>query len=208
MLYEQDQIMRILALHGYLQSGAVIRKKLEAWRLSPTTIEWLCPDGPQSVETIEADGEKKNGYGWWRVDLRGALGNHPDEKDLELCVQTGQRTMQGDPHCDLAIAFSQGCACLMYWISLGVVVSKRIILIAGFRPRSLIPDGCRFDIPVLLVRGEKDTLLDEVERSLAGEPGWSNLLDEKTVHLWSHRWGHVIPSDRVFRERVATFLQS
>lgn len=185
-----------------------MRKKLEALNLTGKIV-WLCPDGPQSVETVEEDGQKKTGYGWWRVDLRGALGNRPTQDDQDTCRQAGADTMAGDPHCNLAIGFSQGCACLMYWISQGLVIPRRVILIAGFRPRTLIPDDCRsmFDhMPVLLVRGEKDTLLDEVERSLEGEPGWRELFDESLVHHWSHRWGHVIPSDRAFRERLSTFL--
>lgn len=206
--------MRVLCLHGYLQDGQTIRKKIQRWkldrRLAPgEKLELICPDGPFEV-TENATGKK--GRGWWPVDVHAKLAEAPSRENLSRGVEVGTKALAGNPHVDLVVGFSQGCACTTWWLQQKVVIPRGVVLMGGFLPRDFftsltLEQMPLFSVPLLWMRGQRDDLLDQVESLLVGELKFMDLFAFSGTKVHLHRWGHVIPSDKGSIDLVMEFMR-
>ena len=199
----------IWIFHGYTQSGENIKKTFH--KVLGSSVDLFCPDGPVTAE---------QGYGWWKL-ARENLREVPSPEEIQRVCELGQnyRETLGNPN--IVIGFSQGASCLTLLISRGIISPEKVILFSNFALPHYLNSSHKIKIPSLHLFGLNDKLLFDC----VGFPDLSNPSSTKawvlqTADEWSllpyyenpriefHRWGHVVPSTKIYREMISEFTKN
>jgi hypothetical protein len=170
--------MKILGLHGYIQRGEIIHKKLE--KLFGKSHEFVCPDGP--FEVPEGNGEKR---GWWFLAGTSSLRTPQNFDYRPDSVPAG--------HYDIVVAFSQGTIMATLLLSEGVITASKVVLMSPFEimDKSWADRVAQSPIKLapIVVIGEKDPLATADESLL--------IIKYYEGHkIYMHKYGHVIPTNK------------
>jgi hypothetical protein len=183
--------LRILGLHGYHGSGAVLRRQLDplAERLDDIA-EFVTPDAPSF-----AAGD----FGWWHGTFPGTRRPFSGWPLTEAWLKTLSFT-----EFDGVLGFSQGAALA------GLLAGLRddlgfAVLAGGFvspEPghRSLYRSLSGSRVPSLHLIGDIDSIVDPMESTRLAE-----LFTDPIVAR--HPGGHVIPSGPIAVDEVRRFLE-
>ena len=183
--------LRVLCLHGYHGTGAILRRQLAPLARSlPADIEFVYTDAPSLAV---------GGFGWWHEGFTGW------EHTRDWIVER----LGAGPRIDGLFGFSQGAALT------GLLAALResrqapagldfrfALMVGGFT--SFLPQHADLflrplTIPSVHVIGRSDAI---VPRSDSLE-----LADRFTDPLvLEHGGGHIIPADRAVAEPIARFL--
>lgn len=196
--------LKVLCMHGYAQTGAVLRDRSGGFRkpFKKSVFEMSYPDGlfgctKDGEDQDEADADLKR-RAWWRGHAGQATYVGWAESRATLLDLWEQEQFDG------ILGFSQGAAaaamlCAELRPRFGVFVS-------GFVPNdacaaaSLLA-GVDASVPTLHVLGAGDELVTpERSRALA------DLFED--ARLVTHEGGHMIPSGAAVRAEVASFVES
>jgi pimeloyl-ACP methyl ester carboxylesterase len=190
----QDEAMpdlRVLCLHGYHGTGAIMRRQMAALARSlPADIEFVYVDAPSLAS---------GGFGWWHEGFSGWARTRD--------WITGQ--LSTGPRIDGLFGFSQGAALT------GLLAALRespqappgldfgfAIMVGGFT--SFLPQHADLfprplTIPSVHVTGRSDGIVPRSDSlKLAGRFAGPLVLE--------HGGGHVIPGERAVAEPIARFL--
>ena len=193
--------LKVLCLHGYGQTGAVLRDRSGGFRkpLKKSRFEMTYPDGPygctaagEDEAEAEADAARR---AWWRGNSGQYDGWSETRASLKALCEREQY--------DGILGFSQGAAAAAM---LCAELRPRFgIFVSGFVPRDEVAAaelyaGVGDDVATLHVYGESDELV-VAERSRA----LVDLFADATVA--EHPGGHMIPSGPLVRESVVEFLE-
>jgi hypothetical protein len=182
-------VTRILALHGYHGSAAILRRQIAP----------LAAQLGGGVEFVHVDAPSlANGdFGWWHEGFRGWTRSR--DWALELVARDGF---------DGVFGFSQGAALagLLAAVQESDPTSpfnfRFAVMVGGFtsdRPEHADLFRRKLSIPSLHVTGDADTIVPVRDSLLLAE----RFEDPIVVR---HRGGHVIPSEHAVTSRVAEFL--
>ena len=185
--------MKVLALHGYMQSGSKMESalnKLLRGKLKPTKL--ITPTGPYRIGDDQ--------FGWWPLPSREALRTPHIYENIEVCLVQLKTIVEQEGPFDCLIGFSQGAVVATILAYLCPRAFRHVILMSGsgimdsrWLPQSLIP------IPTLSLTGIKDDLCLPAD-TLQLERHYSS------VQKYTHRCGHVIPNDADTRKAIEEFL--
>ena len=214
--------LRILALHGYLQSGPVFRSRTGSLRKAlKRTCEFVFAEGPHEVAQPGDQDVQSCGGGveevkraWW---LAPAEENQLRPRDTSTCrgieesLQTLENLLREEGPFDGVLGFSQGgaaAALLCAAIQKEQIAAPQFrfaLFFGAFAPRdptyaAFIRDAC-LDIPSLHYFGESDNLVTE-ERTAE----LHSFFGSDTALKVPHPQGHCIPSLAEVRHRVKEFV--
>lgn len=187
--------MSILCLHGYLQSGDIMRKAIH--RILPQA-DLVSPNGLFNVEI-----DDKSGFGWWPITNKYDLMEPPSEEAILECLEYGRKIAKEHEPIEIVIGFSQGASCATLWIQEEIIKPQKVVLISNFALKKYIHKIN--PIPSLHIYGEKDTLLQENFPNMDFKK-YSLYSYYHEGKIYSHRWGHVIPSDSTSKQVIREFL--
>lgn len=199
---------RVLALHGFAQTGAFFRQKTGSVRKGMKDVEFVYIDAPFSG-THPTIGEGKS---WYEFHEKGEDGRNMEWGKFDETVKflEGVFTQQGP--FDGILGFSQG-ACVAGVLSAmlehgrlpsGISFSFAV-LISGFEPRDeRYRDICSPQHKITKVRslhvvGQADEVVDP-SRSLQV----ADLFHNPTIV--EHDKGHMVPSDKRVRDALKSFM--
>jgi predicted esterase len=181
--------LRILCLHGYHGSGAVLRRQMAPLTAAvPPDVDFVYPDAPSLA---------RGGYGWWQEGFAG----------WEQTRDWAQELLRAGPRTDGILGFSQGAALT------GLLAALRdgepapagfgfAIMIGGFT--SFLPQHAglftrKLTIPSVHVTGRADQVVPARDSLLLAGRFASPLVIE-------HPGGHLIPGDPAVTAPIAGFL--
>ena len=179
---------RILCLHGYHGTGAILRRQMAGLVSAlPEPMELVFPDAPSL---------RRGDFGWW----------HPGFAGWESSRDALLSQLRSEPF-DGVFGFSQGAA--MAGLIAAVQNAEEpsrlfdfVIMVSGFT--SQLPEHARLfetpiDLPSLHIIGRSDTIVS---------PRESTALTARFADpvVLEHAGGHVVPSSREIAARVAHFI--
>jgi pimeloyl-ACP methyl ester carboxylesterase len=179
---------RILCLHGYHGSAAILRRQMSpvAAGLS-ADVELVYIDAPSL-----ASGD----FGWWHEGFRGW------ERTRDWMIE-----LVGVQRYDGVFGFSQGAALAGLLVALGETEQAPLsfglaIMVGGFTstsPQHAQLFAQKLQVPSLHIMGRRDAIIPMPD---------SQLLAERFAHpvIIEHEGGHVIPDDAVITRRIAEFV--
>ncbi len=183
--------LRVLCLHGYHGSGAIVRDQMESLVASlPANIEFVYVDAP-SLAT--------GGFGWWHEGFDGW------ERTRDWAVEL----ICAGPRFDGIFGFSQGAA-LAGLLSAVQESSSALpqfrfdfaVMVSGFtsdRPQHTELLQHKLTTPSLHVIGRSDLIVPRKDSlRLAGR--FANAL------IIEHPGGHIVPGHRAVAEPITRFL--
>lgn len=169
-----------LILHGYGQSSAIMTKKMK--ELLPSGATLIVPNGPLVLE--------QGMRGWFPLSKEDLMSNNVTFDPSEIISFKFEITTF-----DAIIASSQGCSAAVTLLKHRVVSTPRLLLFSPFVSLECLGD----DIKCRVYIGVKDTLVSpQYSKDCVGNKG----------EIVEHRWGHVIPSTKQYKQEYATFLTS
>ena len=215
--------LRILALHGYLQSGPVFRSRTGSLRKKlKSSCEFVFAEGPHEVaqpgggdvRSCGGGGEEEAKRAWW---LAPAEENQLRPRDTSTCVgveaslQALEQVLRDEGPFDGVLGFSQGgaaAAILCAAIQTEQIAAPQFrfgLFFGAFAPRdpsySAFIKSAGLNLPSLHFYGEADNLVTEDRTSeLHG------FFDGGAALMVSHPQGHCIPSLAEVRNRVKEFV--
>jgi hypothetical protein len=180
--------MRILCLHGYHGSAAILRSQSAPFAAGlPSNVELVFVDAPSL-----ASGD----FGWWHDGFRG----WERTRDWAIDLFAAQRF-------DGVFGFSQGAALAGLLAGLRDTVAAPIsldlaIMVGGFT--STAPQHAdlfthKLTVPSLHVMGRHDGIVPIRDSQLLAQ----RFLDPVIIE---HAGGHVIPDDPAITTRIASFV--
>jgi len=140
---QQKRSLRILALHGFAQSGDYLRTALRTFRLSQYLteyidadlfaqydgVEWLCPDGPVKLNSSSSheanETEDIDMYAWWR-----SLDFEQRHDQLEPSMAYLSDYVKSHGPVDGVVGFSQGAAMATMFAPLCEGTQERLAALA------------------------------------------------------------------------------
>ncbi|XP_063986032.1 esterase OVCA2 isoform X2 [Diachasmimorpha longicaudata] len=165
--------MKILAIHGYYQSGPIFRSKLGSLRKGFKNIEFIFAEAPHEVppEQFAKDGEDTvAGKGWWfNTEKYYFKATEPSNLSVgyEESLAYIEKLIHEKGPFDGILGFSQGASfvsilCALQQKKLSPINFKFAVLISGFK--SLCALHAEFydepiDLPTLHVYGETDRII-------------------------------------------------
>jgi pimeloyl-ACP methyl ester carboxylesterase len=180
---------RILCLHGYHGSAAILRRQIAPVAATlPADVELVFVDAPSL---------SSGDFGWWHEGFRGW------EQTRDWVID-----LVGVQQFDGVFGFSQGAALAGLLAAIRDSESAPIsfdlaIMVGGFT--STLPQHARLfarelTVPSLHVMGRTDGVIPMRD---------SLLLAERFAHpvIIEHRGGHVIPDDPAVTSRIADFVE-
>jgi predicted esterase len=209
--------LRILCLHGYRGSGAILRRQLGTWpeELAPLA-DFVCVDAP----SLEA-----GGFGWWHaVDMEEGNRRYEGWPRTRAAVVS---TFESQGPFDGILGFSQGAALAALLVDLRALdrdpscglagpLPRRTpefplcfgfaILVSGFGSNDrelarLYERSDAYDLPSLHLIGRADTIVrSEGSHKLASH--------FRSPVIVEHAGGHVIPGGPDIVAHVRTFLEA
>jgi hypothetical protein len=183
--------LRVLCLHGYHGTGAILRRQLAPLARSlPADIEFVYIDAPSLA---------LGGFGWWHEGFTGW------ERSRDWIVER----LSAGPRIDGLFGFSQGGALTGLLAALRESprapdgLDFRFAIMAGgftsFLPQHAGLFRRALTIPSVHVMGRSDGIVPRSDSlELAGRFADPLVLE--------HGGGHVIPADRAVAEPIARFL--
>jgi predicted esterase len=181
--------LRILCLHGYHGTGAILRRQMAP----------LAAAIPPNIELIHADAPSlsEGDFGWWHEGFRG----------WERSRDWAAGLLRTGPPIDGILGFSQGAALT------GLLAAVRdtepsfppfefAIMVSGFT--STMPQHAgllrhKVSVPSVHVIGRADTIVPRRDSMLLADRFADPLILE-------HPGGHVIPADPAVTGPIASFL--
>jgi hypothetical protein len=181
--------LRMLCLHGYHGSGAILRRQMAPLAAAfPANVELVYVDAPSL-----AAGD----FGWWHGGFRGW------ERTRDWTVEL----LRTGPRIDGIFGFSQGAALTGLLAALGdndpsTPQFEFAIMAGGFT--STMPQHAglfrhKLTVPSVHVTGRADTIVPRRDSLLLAGRFADPLIVE-------HPGGHVIPSGPAVTEPIASFL--
>ncbi|XP_072765769.1 esterase OVCA2 [Anoplolepis gracilipes] len=204
--------LRILALHGYMQSDVIFSGKLGSLRKGfKKEIDFTFIKAPHKVPSNNEENIDENGYGWWfNTEDHVFKATVPSE----LCVGFDDSTAliekifaEQGPF-DGILGFSQGAAfvsilCAMMKRKILQIEFNFAIMISGFKslcaPHAKYYDE-KIDVPSLHIYGENDQVIPTV----MAEHISCLFPNKKEIR---HEGGHYIPSKKdIYRDFIMEML--
>lgn len=211
--------LRVLCLHGYVQSGAIFRERTGSLRKALKGLDFFFVDAPHSAAGAfqdpahpPTDPPVVDARGWWHAG-ENATQSGWTRPSVSLCA-TGadhslaflRETLAREGPFDGLLGFSQGAAMAAQLLAAEPSCARFAILVAGFVPydplmASRVLDAAPLPHAVLSVCGETDALVpQERVRQLAA------CFEGKGSAIYVHPGGHGVPSNAAFRTAVKAFL--
>jgi hypothetical protein len=181
--------LRVLCLHGYHGSGAILRRQMAALAAAiPSGVELVYADAPALAE---------GDFGWWHEGFRGW------ERTRDWAVEL----LRTGPRIDGIFGFSQGAALTGLLAALrdsrpSPIWFEFAIMVGGFT--STMPQHAglfrhKLTIPSVHVTGRADAIVPRRDSLLLADRFADPLIIE-------HPGGHVIPADTTVTAPIAGFL--
>lgn len=181
--------LRVLCLHGYYGSGAILRRQMAPLAAAiPPGIELVYADAPALAE---------GDFGWWHEGFRGW------ERTRDWAVEL----LRTGPRIDGIFGFSQGAALTGLLAALrdsrpSPIWFEFAIMVGGFT--STMPQHAglfrhKLTIPSVHVTGRADAIVPRRDSLLLADRFADPLIIE-------HPGGHVIPADTTVTAPIAGFL--
>jgi fermentation-respiration switch protein FrsA (DUF1100 family) len=181
--------LRVLCLHGYHGSGAILREQMAPLAASiPANVELVYVDAP----SLSA-----GDFGWWHEGFRG----------WERTCDWVAELLRTGPHIDGIFGFSQGAALTGLLAALrdsrpSPIWFEFAIMVGGFT--STMPQHAglfqhKLTVPSVHVTGRADTIVPRRDSLLLADRFADPLIIE-------HPGGHVIPSGTAVTAPIADFL--
>jgi fermentation-respiration switch protein FrsA (DUF1100 family) len=181
--------LRILCLHGYHGSGAILRSQMTSLAAAmPAGVEFMYVDAP----SLSA-----GDFGWWHEGFSGW------ERSRDWVIEW----LSAAPRIDGLLGFSQGAALTGLLAALrdshpGALDFEFAIMVGGFT--STMPQHAelflrKLTVPSVHVTGRADTIVPRRDSLLLADRFADPLVLE-------HSGGHVIPGDRAVTAPIAAFL--
>ncbi len=186
----------ILCLHGYLQNGEIMAKSMG--KLLPATFNIICPTAPISVAF-----DDKVGFGWCNVPDKLNLTAAPSQVDIDTCLAFGRNIIKTHGQPKYVVGFSQGASCATLWLQENIITPEKMILLSNFALKQYLTKVHK--IPSMHIYGERDTLLSSNFPGLDFKV-YSLYAFFEGAQIYTHKWGHVIPSDQPSKRVVSAFL--
>jgi len=184
--------LRILCLHGYHGTSAILRRQIEP----------LADALPPNVELVYADAPSlaKGGFGWWHEGFSGWEGTRDWIVD---------QLRDASPRIDGIFGFSQGAALtgLLAALRESPVAPPGLdfefaVMVGGFtsyEPQHTHLFGHKLTIPSVHVVGRSDAVVPKRDSLLLAERFANPLILE-------HDRGHIIPGDKAVLRSITGFL--
>jgi fermentation-respiration switch protein FrsA (DUF1100 family) len=179
---------RMLCLHGYHGSAAVLRRQIAPLAaVLPADVELVFVDAPSLA---------RGDFGWWHDGLLGW------ERTRDWAIE-----LLSDQQFDVIFGFSQGAALAGMLAAVreseSVPISfDAVVMVGGFT--STLPKHAhlfqhKLQVPSLHVTGRRDGIVPMRD---------SLLLAERFAHpvIVEHGGGHVIPAEAALTTRIADFM--
>ena len=181
--------LRVLCLHGYHGSGAILRRQMAPLAAAvPPGVELVYADAPALAE---------GDFGWWHEGFRGW------ERTRDWAVEL----LRTGPRIDGIFGFSQGAALTGLLAALrdsrpSPIWFEFAIMVGGFT--STMPQHAglfrhKLTIPSVHVTGRADAIVPRRDSLLLADRFADPLIIE-------HPGGHVIPADTTVTAPIAGFL--
>jgi hypothetical protein len=181
--------LRVLCLHGYHGSGAILRRQMAPLAAAiPPSVELVYADAPALAE---------GDFGWWHEGFRGW------ERTRDWAVEL----LRTGPRIDGIFGFSQGAALTGLLAALrdsrpSPIWFEFAIMVGGFT--STMPQHAglfrhKLTIPSVHVTGRADAIVPRRDSLLLADRFADPLIIE-------HPGGHVIPADTTVTAPIAGFL--
>jgi pimeloyl-ACP methyl ester carboxylesterase len=181
--------LRVLCLHGYHGSGAILRRQMAPLAAAlPANVELVYVDAPSLAE---------GDFGWWHEGFRGW------ERTRDWAVDL----LRGGPRIDGIFGFSQGAALTGLLAALrdarpAPLSFEFAIMAGGFT--STLPQHAgllrhKLTVPSVHVTGRADTIVPRRDSLLLADRFADPLILE-------HPGGHVIPADPAVTGPIAGFV--
>lgn len=213
--------LRVLALHGYLQSAAMFRSRAGALRKAlKRQCEFVFVDAPFQVDPSSLGGgvvkqcnseEGAPQYGWWRASSDGPPREALKTAGWDQSLHALAEVMEKEGPFDGVLGFSQGgaaAAMLCAAIEQGRVEGEQFrfaLLFGAFLPRdpALREALLVQTLPVTSLHffGQNDALVVEARTRELAECFVS---DKRTVV--AHPQGHCVPSLKEVRDKVKAWV--
>lgn len=183
--------LRMLCLHGYHGSAAVLRRQMAP----------LARELPKHIELVYVDAPSLSAgdFGWWHEGFRGW------ERTRDWAVDL----LRSGPHFDGIFGFSQGAALTGLLAAVhegptGPVDSEFefVIMVGGFtsnEPQHAELFRHKLTIPSVHVTGRADVIVPRLDSLLLADRFTDPLVIE-------HPGGHIIPGDSAVTTPIVEFL--
>jgi len=189
-----DQPLRVLCLHGYHGTAAVLRSQMAALTTAmPAEVEFVYVDAPSLAE---------GDFGWW----------HAGGDGWERTREWATRLFRSADGFDGVFGFSQGAALAGLLAGLQQARSgdpkrdirfKFALMVGGFKSDAAEPDDLfarQLTVPSIHVIGRTDMVVPPHESRLLADAFIDPLVLE-------HEGGHVIPGHPAVTGPIAAFLK-
>ena len=209
--------LRILALHGYGQSGASFRRKSGSLRKQCKNVaEFTFIDAllkvPPRADARNKDVDADGGLGWWRWNADEGVVSGWRESVAQI-----RETVHAHGPFDGIFAFSQGAS--LTALALDDIKSriKFVCLVGGFIPRNeeqarvLRGSAPYANVDVWTSYGTSDQIIPwekslELHRALVGSHEQRNGGGDNRSVIVTHQGGHLVSSEKGTRTSFKDFL--
>lgn len=197
----------LLLIHGYTQNGPIFKKKLKKIVSSFDNI--IVPIAPININSDDEHDEKNKSpsLGWWTLP-NSSLFTKPHKYNAEPAIAIVKEALDVVMKSDqlVVIAFSQGAvlAEIMYIHHHYPVVPIKMVL---FSPAGIMDIKLTIDKPidvsksVLVIIGNKEKKQFGISKKF-----YSIVSYIDNYIFMSHTAGHVIPSKKIYVDRIIQFL--
>lgn len=199
--------LRVLALHGYRQNGAVFRSRLGHLRKGlKAKCDFFFLDAPHAapgepeVEGMDGAGTREDPRSWWVWDDGAGAAGRPSlvasYRGLDASLTLLKAALAEHAPIDGILGFSQGGAMAALLLSdlaaAGTPLPAFAILAGAFAPRdpaaAAALAAARLTTPTLFIAGDADALVprarsEELAAAFAGDAAWLR-----------HPGGHAVPT--------------
>ena len=218
---EKKEPFRVLVLHGYRQSGSILKEKTKTFRRGlKKEMEFQFMTAPFRLNPTDPEEEKEGieYYQWWTTTLEGLFNNPSYDTIEESCEAVSEALIKGFDNkgerkdFDGILGFSQGATLLSLMLFHGMLENKNLkfaIIIGAF---TVTDETYKFDnentlakteIPTLHVYGEGDDLV-HYNHSQKN----ANKFNPELTSEFLHKGGHHIPSNSEAKMNYRKFLDT
>ncbi|XP_028413443.1 esterase OVCA2-like [Dendronephthya gigantea] len=204
-----QDVLRILCIHGYRQSGKIFRDKTGSFRkgLKKLPLEFVYITAPNKIPNVEDEEQ----YGWWfstQENTYDPLTKSSYCKGYETTINFMQDVFQKQGPFDGIFSFSQGASltsllCAMNEEKGSIINFKFAIMVAGFTSKSTQHDVFYENLikcPTLHVYGETDQVIPKENSVKLVE-----YFDNPVTHC--HPGGHFVPASSQHKQVYIDFIQ-
>jgi len=190
-------MITVLGLHGYRQNGELMSKKLT--KIFGAQVNLICPTGPYYSDNT--DNSKR---GWWQLESKEMFTQEHTYLGYNEALSEINKLLTTVDTIDFLIGFSQGAVFTTLLLANDLLISKNVkgvILISGSPIMDIsLRDIKIINLPSLHIVGDNDTLCSSIFSKQL-------VLNYYQPEFYHHRYGHVIPTDRLSREHIKSFIK-